>query len=97
MRVARVRRQQQQQQGEDSELVISPSAAQLEEADMSLLYCGTAERCTFLELQAGAPLKPAVRWSLQRAFKLSHGRTARCAYFALCVAPPAPCAQLGMT
>lgn len=57
MRVARVRRQQQQQQGEDnSELVISPSAAQLEEADMSLLYCGTEERCTFLELQAGAPL-----------------------------------------
>ena len=55
VRVARTRQQpqqQQQQEGESSALVVGPSVAQLEEADLSLLYCGTAERCTFLELQA---------------------------------------------
>lgn len=35
-------------------LVAGPSEAQLESADMALLYAGTPQRCTFLELQARA-------------------------------------------
>lgn len=35
-----------------SRLVVGPSGSEMEAADMTLLYVGTAERCTFLELQA---------------------------------------------
>jgi hypothetical protein len=44
--------------GGSSSLVVGPSVSELEAADMALLYVGTAERCTFLELQACAHLMP---------------------------------------
>lgn len=35
----------------DGHVVTNPSRQQLEEAGASLLYAGTADRCTFIELQ----------------------------------------------
>ncbi len=36
---------------EGSSLLVNPSTKQLQQADMSILYAGTAERCTLFELQ----------------------------------------------
>lgn len=38
-----------------SRLVVNPTGKHLQEADMSILYAGTAEQCTLFELQVCCP------------------------------------------
>ncbi|CAL8469255.1 g8796 [Coccomyxa elongata] len=52
---------------EGSSLLVNPSTKQLQQADMSILYAGTAERCTLFELQGRRASLEEVQVAMQAA------------------------------